>query len=400
MDLRRTIPALAIPLLVLCAFAQAAAAGPVMRFAERQLARTDSELPPGAFPNHTQRSGRWHATGPEAWTSGFLPGALWLVHRHTKDPSWRRRAVRRQAPLAGQALNTTTHDVGFILLPSFGRAWSSTRRPAYRRVVRRGAASLASRFSAAVGATRSWGTRGPEFTVVIDNLMNLGLLFWGARHGGPTAWRDMAHRHALTTLRDHVRRDGSTYHVVDYETATGRILRKRTHQGASAESTWSRGQAWAIAGFAAAYRNTRDARLLGAARRVARWWLRHVPADRVPYWDFDARPTGTRSRVMAALLPAAVRRSARDSSAAAIAASGLLDLARLEPREGSARRFRRAAVATLRSLASPRYLARGTRTRSVLLHGTAHHARGVSDTGLIVGDYYFLQGLIRARLDL
>ena len=382
-------------LLILVAAPPATATGPVMRFAERQLARADAELRAGRYPSHTKPSGRWAVTGPGAWTSGFLPGAMWLAYRHTRDPVWRRRAERRQAMLAGQRLNTRTHDVGFIFLSSYVRAWALTGRPAYRRMALRAAGSLASRFNPRVGATRSWGRRGSRrFTVIIDNLMNLELLFWADRHGGRRAWSSKAHRHALTTLRDHVRPDGSTYHVVDYDGATGQALGRRTAQGAFAESTWSRGQAWAINGFATAYRYTRDGRLLQAARRVARWWSTHVPPGGVPFWDFHAP-----SLPSAGLWPGApfggTAVPARDSSAAAIAASGLLDLARLDPDRANARRFRDTARSTLRTLSSRRYLARGTRARSVLLHGTANHPGGLADTGLIYGDYYFLEALAR-----
>jgi unsaturated chondroitin disaccharide hydrolase len=397
-DLRRAIPVLAAACLLAAACPAPAAADPVVRFAERQLARTDAKVRHGAYPNYTLRSGRWHLTPPEAWTSGFFPGAMWLLYRHTGDPAWRRRAARRQAPLAGQRRNTTTHDVGFIVGTSYGVAARMTRRRRYRRVGLAAAASLASRFNPVVGATRSWGRRGRRFTVIVDNLVNIQLLLWGARHGGPESWREIARRHALTAVRDHVRPDGSTFHVVDYDASTGRVLRKRTKQGAHADSTWSRGQAWAIHGFAAAYRHTRDRRLLRAARRVSRWWMAHVPRDRVPFWDFDAPGVLPRTGPKPATFSARRRRPARDSSAAAIAASGLLDLARVEPRRGSARRFRRAALATLRSLSSRRYLARGRRSRSILLHGTGHYARGNADSGLIFGDYYFLEALLRARV--
>ncbi|MGI9082279.1 MAG: glycoside hydrolase family 88 protein [Thermoleophilaceae bacterium] len=396
MSLRRTIPTLAVVWLAAVACPAPAAAGPVMAFAESQLARTDANLAEGLYPSSTRRSGRWRVTGPERWTSGFLPGAMWLVYGQTGDRTWRLRAARRQVMLAGQRLNTSTHDVGFMFLPSYVTAWRLTRKPQYRRVALTAAGSLASRFNDAVGATRSWGQAGPRFRVIIDNLMNIELLFWGARHGGPPAWREMAYRHALTTLRDHVRPDGSTYHIVDYDTATGSVLQKATGQGADAESTWSRGQAWAIYGLTTAYRNTGDQRLLEGARRVADWWLRHVPRNGVPFWDFDAPALlrGTGLPAEGSFAPA------RDSSAAAIAASGLLDLARLEPRRARSRRFRRAAVATVRTLASPRYLARGTSTRSILLHGTADYGHGIANTGLIYGDYYFLEALTRAHLDL
>ncbi len=366
-----------------------------MRFAERQLARAHAELAPSCYPSPTRRSGRWQVTGPAAWTSGFLSGAMWLTYAQTGDPIWRRRAARRQPPVDDQLLRTANHDVGFMVMPTYARGWQLTGRPAYRRSAMRAARFLASRFDPDVGATRSWGAQGSRFTVIVDNLMNIELLFWGARHGGPRAWRRMAHRHALTTLRDHVRPDGSTYHVVDYDADTGAVLGKRTVQGASRDSTWSRGQAWAIRGFAATYRQTGDGRLLQAARRAAVWWLRHLPRDEVPFWDFDA-PTLVRN-VPAVSSPGL---APRDSSAAAIAASGLLDLARLEPGPRRARRFREAAVATLRSLASRRYLARGSSARSILLHGTGDHDRGTADRGLIFGDYYFLEALARARLDL
>jgi len=381
----------------LVVFPGPAVAGPVVDFAERQVARTDAKLAQGLYPSNTRRSGRWRFTGPERWTSGFLPGAMWLLYRRTGDRTWRLRAARRQAILAGQRVNTSTHDVGFMFLPSYVSAWRLTRRPAYRRVALTAAGSLASRFNGAVGATRSWNTEDPRFRVIVDNLMNIELLFWGARAGGPSAWHEMARRHALTTLRDHVRPDGSTYHIVDYDTMTGSVLGKRTGQGANADSTWSRGQAWAIHGLTSAYRSTKDLRLLEGARRTARWWLRHVPRGGVPFWDFDAPALVEERTGLPAAGPFA---PALDSSAAAIAASGLLDLARLDPRRASSRRYKRAAIATLRTLASPRYLARGTTHRSILRHGTANHEGGSADTGLIYGDYYFLEALARARLDL
>ncbi len=391
---------LAVACLAFAAYPAAAAAGPAMRLAERQLARAHAELAPGSYPSHTTPSGRWQVTGPRAWTSGFLSGAMWLTYARTGDSIWRRRAALRQPPVDDGLLRTANHDVGFMVMPAYVRGWGLTARPAYRRSAMRAARFLASRFDPDVGATRSWGAEGRRFTVIVDNLMNIELLFWGARHGGPRAWRRMAHRHALTTLRDHVRPDGSTYHVVDYDADTGALLDKRTVQGASRESTWSRGQAWAIRGFTVAYRQTGDRRLLHAARRAAVWWLRHLPQDDVPFWDFDAPALARGVHAPLALSSAGLRPPERDSSAAAIAASGLLDLALLEAGPRRAGRFREAAVATLRSLASRRYLASGGRARSILLRGTGDHDRGTADRGLIFGDYYFLEALARARLDL
>ena len=349
--------------------------------ARDRLAATTARLGARRWPNATTARGRWATTGAGRWTSGFLPGALWLAYQESADPVWRSRAARRQAGLAGQASNTTTHDVGFMILDSFGNGYRLTRDGAYRRTVLRAAASLATRYSDAVGAIRSWNGGSWRYPVIVDNMMNLELLFWAADHGGRSVWREIAIAHALTTARDHVRRDGSTYHVVDYDPATGDVWHKGTHQGASAASTWARGQAWAIHGFATAYRETGDPRMLATARRVADWFATRLPPGGVPYWDFSARSGAS-----------------RDSSAAAIAASGLLELARLEPDGARAARSLGTARTILAALSSPAYLSRGSGGEAALLHGTANAPTGHRDTGLIYGDYYYLQALLRLRL--
>jgi len=307
---------------------------------------------------------------------------MWVMAELTGDRLWRARAMRAQRGLAGQAANTRTHDVGFILHTPFARAYRLTRRPAYRRVLLRGATSLATRFDPDVGATRSWGREGePTFRVIVDNLMNLELLLWGARHGGPRAWREMAVRHGLTALRDHVRRDGSTFHVVEYDPASGAVVAKRTRQGFADTSTWSRGQAWAIHGFTTLYRETRDPRFLGAARRTADWWLQRTlrRRDLVPPWDFDAP------------FPAP-----RDSSAAAIAASGLAELGRIEPDRRRGGLYGEVALGTVAEfLSTRRYLDTHRRSASTLLHGTSDGARGRFDHGLVYGDHYYLEAILR-----
>lgn len=353
-----------------------------LAIAAKTLIRASDRVPPGRYPSSTDARGRWRTTGSEKWTSGFFSGSLWLMDELTGDRRWRGRAMRAKRGLAAQRHNTATHDVGFMLLVPYARAYRLTRQPRYRRTLLAGARSLASRFSPVVGATRSWGSAGdPRFTVIVDNLMNNELLLWGARHGGPRAWREMAVRHGLTALRNQVRPDGSTFHVVDYDPDTGAVRRQRTRQGAGDRSTWARGQAWAIHGFTTLERYTRDPRFLTAARRVAGHWLRRMPRGGVPPWDFDA-----------GILPGAPR----DSSAAAVAASGLLELARQEPDRARARRYRRVAVATIEALSRPRYLPRAG-SDALLLHGTADGARGIFDQGLVYGDYYFLEALARLR---
>ena len=350
-------------------------------FIRERLASTAAALPTDRYPVRTDPSGAWETTGPRYWTSGFFPATLWLAHAATGDVALQAQAEARLAALAAQKRDRSGNDQGFKLLGSFGRGYELTGRDRYRRVAVRGAASLASRFGPAVGATRSWGDRrARRFTVIVDNLMNLELLFWAARNGGDPAWHGMALSHALRTTREHARRDGSTVQVVDFDRDTGKVRGKRTRQGRGRRSTWSRGQAWAVYGFTVAYRETGDARLLDAARRTADWFLARLPADRVPYWDFDA---------------AGIPDAPRDSSAAAVAASGLLELAALEPDAARAARYRTAAEAIIASLSSDTYLARDGSTQAILLHGSEDVPRGSFDTGLAFGDHYFVEALAR-----
>jgi unsaturated chondroitin disaccharide hydrolase len=349
--------------------------------ASGHLADTTATLTPGQYPVRSDDAGTWVTGDASGWTSGFLSGALWFMYERTGEEAWRERAEAWQAGLEAQKDNTSTHDIGFMLFDSFGHGYRLTGDEAYRQILLTAAGSLAVRYSPAVGSVRSWGRlTSPTFTVIIDNMMNLELLFWAARNGGDPAWRDMAVSHALNSARDHVRPDGSTYHVVEYSSKTGALKRRGTHQGYSDTSTWSRGQAWAVYGFTMAYRETGDARFLDTARRTAGYFLAHLPDDHVPYWDFD--------------LPSLVGEP-RDSSAAAIAASGLLELARLEPDRRSSDRYQDAAASMLASLSSPSYLASGPPRGAILLHGTQNKPDGNFDTGLIFGDYFFLEALLR-----
>ncbi len=351
-------------------------------FSDRQLTSTDVRLPSTAYPIDTNDTGAWNTTRASAWTSGFFPGSLWLMYQRTADPAWRARAEAWQAGIEPQKYNTSTHDLGFMLFNSFGNAYRLTGKDRYRQVVLAAAKSVASRYSPTVGCIKSWESGPADYKVIIDNMMNLELLFWASRNGGNRAWRDMAVSHALKTRLHHVRTDGSTYHLVNYDPATGAVKSKGTVQGYSDQSTWSRGQAWAVYGFAMAYRETRDSRFLDTARRTADYFIGHLPADKVPYWDFNAP---------------SVLAEPRDSSAAAIAASGLLDLARLETDPVRRSRYLTAAKGILASLSSTAYLAEGTPGEAILLHGTYNRPRGKFDTGLVWGDYYFLEALLRYR---
>lgn len=350
-------------------------------FALRQLARTDRRLAAGRFPTVAVGDSWWRTSGTNGWIAGFYPGRLWQAYELTGRRVWQRRAERRQGPLRVRQDDTTTHDLGFLLQTSFGRGARLTGARGDAQVTIRAAAALASRYVPQVGAIRSWNGPDGQVTVIVDNLVNLELLFAASRLGGRVEWRDIAVRHALTTAAQHVRPDGSTTHVVRFDETTGEPVWKGTVQGLRDDSTWARGQSWAVYGFTAAYREARDLRLLAAARATADFAVDHLPRDGVPYWDYDAAGTTD---------------ATRDTTAAAALSSGLLELARLDPDPARRAAYAREGLHILRSLAGTRYLARGSGSWAILLHG--HHDAKYPDAGVTYGDHYFLEALLRAQL--
>ena len=289
-------------------------------FAGQQLSAMTGTIPTDRYPHYTHRETEvWVTTVASGWPSGFFPGALWLMYQQTAHPTWRSHAQTWQAGIESQKTKTSIHDLGFMLFNSFGNGYRLTGNDAYRQVVLT-AAGLARQ--ALLRASRLHQIRGsqtacdgPDFKVIIDNMMNLELLFWASRNGGDPEWYDMAVSHALRTAKEHVRSDGSTYQIVDFAPSTGAVQSRCNHQGYSCESTWSRGQAWALYGFTMTYRYTRDVRFLNTARATADYFIANLPGDDVPYWDFEAP---------------GIPSEPRDSSAAAIAASGLLELSQLD----------------------------------------------------------------------
>ena len=349
-------------------------------FALRQLARSEHRLAAGRYPTVAPER-RWRTSGTNGWLAGFYPGRLWLAYESSGRSVWARRAAARQAPLVVRQDDATTHDLGFLLQTSFGRGAALTGSRADAGVTVRAAAALASRWVPQVGAIRSWGGPEGQVTVIVDSLVNLELLFAAARLAGRPEWHEMARQHALTTATQHVRPDGSTTHVVRFDETTGEPVWKGTVQGLADNSTWARGQSWAVHGFTGAYAATSDQRLLDAARRTADFAVGNLPPDGVPYWDYDARGTGD---------------GTRDTTAAAILSAGLLDLARLDPNPERRSSYARAGLQVLRTLAGPGYLAKGTGSPAVLRHG--HHDATYADAGVTYGDHYFLQALLRAQL--
>jgi hypothetical protein len=360
-----------------------------LRFAQAQLARAADSLDPAkGYPRITTPAGPWELRGANAWTSGFFAGSLWYLYELTHDPAWRARAERWTVGLESDKRLTNTHDLGFMLFPSFGHGYLLTKAAHDSTVVIEGSSTLVRRFNPAVGAIKSWDTERQTdrrkdwaYPVIIDNMMNLEMLFWAGSHGGDAAWHQLAERHALTSARAHVREDGSVAHVALFDPATGAFLRRDTWQGYADSTAWARGQAWAIYGFTMAYANTKNPTLLATARRTADYFIAHMPADGVPYWDF--RHPG-------------IPNTERDASAAAIAASGLLDLTtRVSAADGA--RYRAAAERMLTSLCTT-YLAEGTPSAAVIQHSVGGRPQNVEiDVGIVYADYYFIEALMRYR---
>jgi hypothetical protein len=298
------------------------------------------------------------------------------VYEHTGRDDFRAWAESWTHNLDAQKYVTDSHDVGFQVLCSFGQGLRIANVAGYQDVILTAASSLHTRYNPTVGCVRSWDWGTWSFPVIIDNMMNLELLLFAADRGGPVAMTDHAINHAHKTISNHIRDDGTTYHVVDYDPSTGSVVWRGHHQGYADESTWSRGMAWAIYGLAMVVRYTSDDTSLAAAERLADWFLGHLPADYVPFWDFEA-PN----------IPA----EPRDTSAAAVAASALLELELLTAEPTRAASYGRAADEIIRSLCDS-YLTDATTSQAILNDGYYQGPKSV-----IFGDYYFLEALMRKR---
>lgn len=337
------------------------------------------ELVPGdGYPRSIDPWDEWTVTLPSAWTSGFFAGVLWQLYDCTGEQELLAQATRWTDGLRDQTA-VPSHDIGLIIGSSFGRGHLSTGSEPYRKVMLEAARNLAARFDPRVGAIRSWAAY--TYPVVIDNMMNLEILFWASRNGGSDSLAQVAAAHAATTARDHVRPDGTTYHVVDYDPESGDVLWRGTVQGLSDTSTWARGQAWGIYGFTVAYRETGEPLFLETACRVADAFLERLPDDWVPCWDFDA-----------ACLPG----EPKDASAAAVAASGLWELASLVDDWTTSRRYRWASTALVDELSSDGYSATREGLPALLLHSTGNRPRHIEvDVPTIYAEYYFVEALIK-----
>lgn len=317
------------------------------------------------------------------WTSGFFPGVLWFLYEYTNENEWKQQAINYTLPLEKEKMNGGTHDMGFKIYCSFGSGYRLTQDPHYRDVIIQSAKTLSTRFNPKVGCIRSWDHNTDKwgFPVIIDNMMNLELLFEATKLTGDSSFHKIAVSHANTTLKNHFRPDNSSYHVIDYDTATGAVLKKNTHQGYAHESAWSRGQAWGLYGYTLCYRYTGDVRYLQQAERIAAYMLHHpnMPDDLVPYWDYNA-PN--------------IPHEERDASAAAVLASGLYELSTMSTQ---GKDYLEKADRIMESLTKNYRAKIGEDKGFLLLHSTGSKpANSEVDVPLSYADYYYIEALLRA----
>lgn len=320
------------------------------------------------------------------WCSGFFPGTLWYIYEHTRDEAIRKEAEARLGILEKEKHFTGNHDLGFMMYCSFGNAYRITGNAAYKPTIDTAAMSLASRFRPGIQSIQSWDkNKHFECPVIIDNMMNLELLYWVSDNGGDARFRDIAITHANSTLERHYRPDNSSWHVLDYDLAAGKLTRYKTWQGAADSSAWSRGQSWGLYGFVTMYRFSKDARYLEQANKIARFILDHprLPEDLVPYWDFDAQE---------------IPNTYRDVSAAAINASALLELAQYTT-GADQQKYLDAATKLIKVLSSEKYLAKAGENGGFLLKHSvgALPFNSEVDMPLTYADYYYLEALKRYK---
>ncbi|MDR1162182.1 MAG: glycoside hydrolase family 88 protein [Tannerellaceae bacterium] len=348
----------------------------------QELESQEGKLPKTIKPDGTLETGNYGW-----WCSGFFPGELWYLYENDPTAELMAYAGLYTSRVEPAKSLTNTHDLGFMLFCSFGNGYRITQDPHYKEVLITGAHSLATRYSPTVCAIKSWDSNKDvwQYPVIIDNMMNLELFTWASEETGNKMFREIADSHAMKTIENHFRPDFSSFHVVSYDTLTGKAHIKQTHQGFSDESAWARGQAWGLYGYTMMARETGNNEYLAQARNIAGFLMNHpnLPADKIPYWDFDAPVSAD---------------TPRDASAAAIMASALIELSQLD--KGTfGKQCLELAEQQIRSLSSPAYLAEpGTNRYFTLMHATGHFpGNSEVDVPLSYADYYYVEALLRLK---
>ncbi|HUU27943.1 MAG TPA: glycoside hydrolase family 88 protein [archaeon] len=336
-----------------------------------------------SFPEATE-NGVWKINSG-GWTGGYFAGMLWMMYQATGGGNWLLQARRYTDLLEGNQFDVDNIDIGILFWPSFDKGYMITGDRRYHEIGIAGARTMMKRFNERGGYFQNWGRLGEREQagfVIVDCLINLDHLFWASRETGDPSIAACAVSHARKTAESHVRDDGSSYQVVEFDQDTGKMLRGLKKQGYSDESTWSRGQSWGVYGFSRAYKNSGMQEFLMAAKRMADWFIDHLPPDFVPYWDFQAPK---------------IPDDARDTSAASMAASGLIELATQVKDTGERRRYREAAEKIMASLTRS-YLTKNLpgRNDGVLTGGTYFYEKNASvNQANIWGDFYYLEALLR-----
>jgi len=376
-------------------FCMAQVNGPDMRilidrqlnFAADQYKLLEKNTPDTLMPRfYDPAKGKLETSNTKWWCSGFFPGTLWYIYEYTKDNDIRQIAEKRLSILEREKNYTGNHDLGFMIYCSFGNGYRITGNPAYKEAVTTAAASLSTRYRPAIQSIQSWNSNERlKCPVIIDNMMNLELLYWVSDHGGDSKYRDIAVTHSNSTLKHHFRPDNSSYHVLDYDLNSGQIIKKITWQGAADSSAWARGQAWGLYGFTVMYRFSKNKAYLEQAKKIAHYLLNHpnLPDDKIPYWDFNAP---------------GIPGTYRDASAGAIMASALLELGQYV-KKAERKKLVTAAETMIRSLSAPDYLSNpGDNGGFLIKHnvGSLPHKSEV-DVSLTYADYYYIESLLRYK---
>ncbi len=353
-----------------------------LAWADSSLRRT-LEMCGDDFPISTE-NGVWEL-GHDGWTGGYFAGMLWMMYQQTGNNFWKEQATKYTWLLEDHKNDADNSDICILSWPSFDLGYMLTGDPAMREVGLTAARTMMKRYLPSGGYFQNWGSLGDQEQlgfVIIDCLINLDHMFWAAEQTIDSSFAVAAKSHAHRSRVAHVRSDFSSHQVVEFDPATGRMIRGFHKQGLGDETTWSRGQAWGVYGFTRTYRNTSDPLFLDTAKKMADWFMSHLPDDQVPYWDFDLPPGSDHPR---------------DSSAGSMAASGMLELASLLDDPDEAERYRDAAGGILASL-TLNYLTKNLpgAPAGVLTGSTYYFAADRSiDQANIWGDFYYLEALLR-----
>lgn len=347
-----------------------------------------TEEPRNILAGDKQKGWNCRKASAEEWCSGFWPGILWMDYGLTGDTTVERAAEGYTEVLRTLAYQPVyDHDLGFLMINSFMKGYDQTQREDYKEVLLAAADTLANLFNPKVGTLLSWPRHVKDYgghNTIMDNMINLELLFWASEHGGSRYLKDIAISHAATTMRHHFRPDGSSYHVAVYDLRTGRFLRGVTHQGYADSSMWSRGQSWAIYGYTMVYRYTHDPVFLDFAQKVTDIYLKRLQEtsdDLIPLWDMDD-PRGLKAP--------------KDASAACVVADALLELQQYVGGE-KGNVYKDTALRMLAQLSTDKYQS-GKENVAFLKHSTGHHPAGTEiDASIIYADYYYLEALLRAK---